>query len=127
MHIYISLIADVGATSIFDIKLDNQISSVCADYIFSAIENLVDNYKQYKVFSHLTTLSSLSNLIGENGKVTLDSNLEYRTIHEINCVMKDMIEKYEGFEFFIAYDDHRVVIMSTDEGSTESIKQHLCA
>ena len=81
MQIYISLISDVNAACIFDIKLNNQISPEYADYIFVAIDNLVDNYKQYKVFTHLATLSSLSNLIGQNGKVTLDSNLEYRTIH----------------------------------------------
>ena len=127
MQIYISLIADVGATCIFDIKLNNPISSMYADSVFSTIDELVNNYKQSRIFNHISTLSSLSNLIGENGKVTLDPNLEHRTHQQINRVMKDIIENYEGFEFFITSDNHSIAITSTDEGSTEIIKQYLCA
>jgi len=129
MQIYISLIygGNVGASPLFDIKLNRPISSEFADYIFSAINNLVDDYKEYKIFSYLTTCSTISNLIGVNGNVTLDSNLEYRTIEEINNIMKNVIENYDGFEFFIETDENRVEIMSTDEGSTENIKQYLCA
>jgi hypothetical protein len=129
MQIYISLVSggNVEASCLFDIKLTNPISQEFADYIFCAINNLVDDYKEYNIFCHLSTLSIISNLIGENGQVTLDANLEYRTIDEINHFMKNVIENYDGFEFFIVTDENRVTIMSTDEGSTDHIKQYLCA
>jgi hypothetical protein len=124
--VYISITTNNTAANLFEIRLNESLSSYHVDEIFSVMSRLVNDFTTERQFKYTIAHSVLAELIGEAGNIYINPNLECRSSGEINVIMNEMIDEYEGLEFYILCQDASIRISSTEEGSTEKIKQYLC-
>ncbi len=126
-YISIAIVTDFSASNIFDIRVHESLSATHVDGFFSVMSRLIEEFKgEERAFKYEDAHLMLAELIGEDGNVKTDPNLLDRSTEQINVIMNDMIENYEGLEFFILKSDMSIRISSMEEGSIEKIKQYVC-
>jgi len=127
-RVHISVSTEFFSAGVFDITLNDSLSSENVEQIFVLMSELIEKFKNENSFNYIATKNIMSEMIGEGGIVKSDPNLEFRNQDEICFIMEEMIngEYYKGFQFYIEKDDIESRISSNEEGSIERVKEKLC-